>query len=442
MQHPFHTAHSLGCHRHRLLLFLLQASPFQRGCGSRGLFPPPLSSTGAAFAVWNPSRYAASSASAMTPPHRNFYADLQVQVDATPAELKAAYRRLALKWHPDVVVNGAAAQAEAQFRRVSEAYEALADPAKRLAHDKSLGIQTRRKPQTASTAAAPPRSASKAEAGRSSSSSSGSGGASGVGRETSRHRRRHAAESGFGRGSRDAASSSQQRYRTPFVRGDANRVFADAFDGKTLDEILFETARRRRQEQQEQRRSGSGLSRSPSGAAPIGGAPKESLGAEELSSTAEPLSRDERLRRVMEEAAEAFAARAQRQYGHGILRHIQASVRPEMTSPAPPPSSSLPFYPFPGMKLPDGVKAPPLPQLGRVLDADSAAAVVGEEAGVGGGVGTASHATKAPAPSYFYGHFYKDGVPLPRGASLKKASRRIQGAAHNMGQLYSYQRPF
>lgn len=43
---------------------------------------------------------------AARPPQRNFYAILGVDFQATAADIKKAYRRMALKWHPDKTPGG------------------------------------------------------------------------------------------------------------------------------------------------------------------------------------------------------------------------------------------------------------------------------------------------------------------------------------------------
>jgi len=55
-----------------------------------------------------------------------------VAKDATPDEIKMAYRRLARKYHPDVSKE---ADAEARFKEVGEAYAVLSDPEKRAQYD-------------------------------------------------------------------------------------------------------------------------------------------------------------------------------------------------------------------------------------------------------------------------------------------------------------------
>ncbi|MFU7528667.1 molecular chaperone DnaJ [Qipengyuania sp. ASV99] len=64
----------------------------------------------------------------------DYYQTLQVSRDADGAALKSAYRKLAMKWHPDR--NPGDAEAEARFKAVGEAYECLKDPQKRAAYDR------------------------------------------------------------------------------------------------------------------------------------------------------------------------------------------------------------------------------------------------------------------------------------------------------------------
>jgi curved DNA-binding protein len=63
---------------------------------------------------------------------KDYYATLGVKRDASADEIKKAYRRLARKYHPDVSKE---ANAEARFKDVSEAHEALSDPERRAAYD-------------------------------------------------------------------------------------------------------------------------------------------------------------------------------------------------------------------------------------------------------------------------------------------------------------------
>jgi molecular chaperone DnaJ len=65
---------------------------------------------------------------------RDYYEILSVERTATDAELKSAYRKLALKHHPDR--NPGNHAAEEKFKECAEAYAVLADPEKRAAYDR------------------------------------------------------------------------------------------------------------------------------------------------------------------------------------------------------------------------------------------------------------------------------------------------------------------
>jgi len=65
---------------------------------------------------------------------RDYYEVLGVSRDADDAELKKAYRRLALQYHPDR--NPDDPHAEERFKEASEAYAVLSDPEKRGAYDR------------------------------------------------------------------------------------------------------------------------------------------------------------------------------------------------------------------------------------------------------------------------------------------------------------------
>ncbi|MGR9052870.1 MAG: molecular chaperone DnaJ [Gammaproteobacteria bacterium] len=64
----------------------------------------------------------------------DFYTLLGVDRNASDAEIKKSYRRLAMKFHPDRNKDNPE-EAEAKFKQIKEAYEVLSDPKKRSAYD-------------------------------------------------------------------------------------------------------------------------------------------------------------------------------------------------------------------------------------------------------------------------------------------------------------------
>ena len=67
---------------------------------------------------------------------KNYYEILGVDKKATPEEIKSAYRKLAMKYHPDR--NQGDEVAAEKFKEVNEAHETLSDPDKRAAYDYEL----------------------------------------------------------------------------------------------------------------------------------------------------------------------------------------------------------------------------------------------------------------------------------------------------------------
>lgn len=70
-----------------------------------------------------------------------YYELLGVPKDADSSEIKKAYRKLSLKYHPDK--NSGDKEAETKFKEIAEAYEVLSDPVKRQQYDRgALGQQS------------------------------------------------------------------------------------------------------------------------------------------------------------------------------------------------------------------------------------------------------------------------------------------------------------
>ncbi|MDP3730180.1 MAG: molecular chaperone DnaJ [Candidatus Omnitrophota bacterium] len=66
---------------------------------------------------------------------RDYYEILGISKTATTDDIKKAYRNLALKYHPDRVSADKKKEAEEKFKEMSEAYEVLIDPQKKITYD-------------------------------------------------------------------------------------------------------------------------------------------------------------------------------------------------------------------------------------------------------------------------------------------------------------------
>ncbi|KAG8063717.1 hypothetical protein GUJ93_ZPchr0003g16532 [Zizania palustris] len=69
-----------------------------------------------------------------------YYTLLGIRKNASATDVRAAYRRLAMKWHPDRWASdpGAAGEANRRFQMIQEAYSVLSDKGKRAMYDAGL----------------------------------------------------------------------------------------------------------------------------------------------------------------------------------------------------------------------------------------------------------------------------------------------------------------
>ena len=74
---------------------------------------------------------------------KDYYRILEIPEDATQAQIKAAYRKLARRYHPDVSLFH---DAEERFKEIAAAYDILSDPEKRIAYGRSSDGRAARAP--------------------------------------------------------------------------------------------------------------------------------------------------------------------------------------------------------------------------------------------------------------------------------------------------------
>jgi DnaJ-class molecular chaperone len=67
--------------------------------------------------------------------NKNYYETLGVKKDASQEDIKNAYRKMARKYHPDMVKDSEKADAEKKFKEINEAYQVLSDSEKRKMYD-------------------------------------------------------------------------------------------------------------------------------------------------------------------------------------------------------------------------------------------------------------------------------------------------------------------
>ncbi|KAK1582922.1 hypothetical protein Q3G72_019547 [Acer saccharum] len=73
-------------------------------------------------------------------PSSSYYTVLGIRKEASFSDIRSAYRKLAMKWHPDRFANNPAVAGEAkrQFQQIQEAYSVLSDETKRAMYDAGL----------------------------------------------------------------------------------------------------------------------------------------------------------------------------------------------------------------------------------------------------------------------------------------------------------------
>lgn len=330
----------------------------------------------AAFAAMRGTQTAAAK-----PPRGSHYARLGVAADANAADIKAAYRKKALQCHPDMVSADQRSFAEADFRRVAEAYSVLGDAKQRAEYDKGLGLRNP-SPGRAPAAQAPsertaPRPAPRAQ-----------------------------------RPAPPRRSPSPRPRRPAMKRGDAEAVFRDAFHGKTVQDILF--AARFQNKYGPKRRAGSpGRGSSPDRTQQV---PLAKAGKQIREETVE-----EAVAAAAEAIGEEFEARLR--FSNPKATKVYMHARRPV---ADIPGTHVPFRPFANMDIPEGVTTNAAPQAPKPLappeDADAVELVTD----------TRTWRDKVLPKGFGVAHAHEDALQRAREKTMWP---------DNQGQLWSWQRP-
>ncbi|KAM3197424.1 hypothetical protein ACQJBY_072840 [Aegilops geniculata] len=107
--------------------------------GRAGFRPPPRAPTRARAAAAASGAASAYTAMPAQQPQPTFYDLLGISAEGSSFEdVRAAYRRMARKYHPDVSPPDAAKEHTRRFIQVQEAYETLSDPSRRTTYDRAL----------------------------------------------------------------------------------------------------------------------------------------------------------------------------------------------------------------------------------------------------------------------------------------------------------------
>jgi curved DNA-binding protein CbpA len=298
------------------------------------------------------------------------YKRLEVHFSATDDELKQAYRRKALQCHPDVHPKESKAAAEAEFRRISESYEFLLDAKRREKYNIQRGFVEA--PKTAPTSQQP------------------------VLRRKNK----------FEPAKYKPVPLKDRTWRQSMVKGQAEKVFQSAFDGRSLEEVMFEARLREQRRAREERRKAE-ATEVPRSEDTVSSGTDSSVDAEQSN----------------------FGQQAPPQYA----RRWVAPSRRE------PPSTHMPFKPFVNMKVPAGItfeETIPTKPIATVAPAASKKHSADSDAPIEH-VDVSQVADQTQRLSRYF-RPWDSAVNTPR-ADMKERERMYP---HNMGVLWSWQRPY
>lgn len=365
----------------------------------------------------------------------NHYARLGIPLDAaaavSEAELKAAYRKRALECHPDVApTNEDRVSYEVQFRHVAESYEVLCNPEARRELNKALRVGLKKadvvtsKTQRGSSSSfmsswsSPTpsnRTRSRAAAGDAKQGTTTVAPSEEYNSVKQKLMRRRAEEVAIERELFRRYTDAQQMKRKGFLRRDADRVFTEAFDGKTWEQVLFDL-------EKERRMTSVGAANTSS---------SDSAAEKQESSTATHAGDGEFSRAATRAVANRLRSRIERcgsmQGVTNILMNDGPIARYVRAAMSRPDGTHMPFRPFP---MPLSQDAP------SNLTADVVVPNLSE-----GTVDASDIHEVIPRPR----DKNNADIRVLQVARNFKNRKRLEASRHNlynMGQLYSYQRPY
>lgn len=250
----------------------------------------------------------------------SLYDRLGLQSNASLEEIKKTYKQRALKCHPDVIQSSSKiekAQAESEFRGIAEAYETLSNEKKRQQYDRTIRIVV--STNKTSTKSSTPTTSKKCT--RSSSSSRSSFTAT---RRTSSQ-------------AKTTSSSS-----SPFLSKDAQRIFREAFEGKSVHDVLFSNA----------------FKKSKPTATSSSSSTSEGKSSTKKNQQQQQSDNDERelWEKYMNTSREELKRKFKEKHPFADPKDYAFGLRKShFLNPDEPPAEKFPFRPCPSLKFPDHI---------------------------------------------------------------------------------------
>ena len=268
----------------------------------------------------------------------SLYSRLGVPTSASTDEIKKVFKKKALECHPDIIQSSTTmtrsekAKAEAEFRSIAEAYETLSNDQKRKKYDQQHGLGV-------TAAAARGVSTQQQQEGKSDQKKS-------TAAKRTPSMKRPSYYSGPATSSsttKKSSPSSGKGKSSPFLSKDAQRVFKEAFEGKSVHDVLFANAY----------------------SSKYGGSAKDvkkETHEQKEKQTQDPFPGGEQIKgtemwqKFMQGSKEELAKQFKEKFPHADPKNYAFGLRKSFhLSPDEPPSNKFPFRPCPNLRLPETV---------------------------------------------------------------------------------------